>query len=482
MEMNILDLLHTYCPSNQKKKNLLMIGGLLIGDLFAVMTSFGSGFFLENLIDMQGINFKSFVTYWPYLPAFIVMLSLLNLYPGITLSAPEKLRRFTIASFLAHAGIILSLYISAKRFDQYQVAFLFSCVFSIPLFFYCRTVSESLLVRHKMWGIPAVIFGAGETGRLVVDRLLDNLKLGYIPVLLLDDNPLLAGEYRGVPIITGINLGSHIASSGEVKTAIIAMPEVDHRRLGEIIVQHAMEFRRYVIIPDIIGISSLWMTVQDLDGILGLLTDQELLEPRNMAIKRLMDIVLSIIGMILLLPIFIIIAILIKLDSPGPVFYRHHRLGKDSKPIEILKFRSMYNNSSQMLERLLQDSPEARTEWQSNFKLKNDPRITRIGAFLRRTSLDELPQLWNVLKGDLSLIGPRPIINNEVIKYGDNYWLFSKVKPGLSGLWQISGRSETDYEQRIALDVYYIQSWSLWLDLYILLKTIIVVLKGDGAY
>jgi undecaprenyl-phosphate galactose phosphotransferase len=142
----------------------------------------------------------------------------------------------------------------------------------------------------------------------------------------------------------------------------------------------------------------------------------------------------------------------------------------------------MYNNSSQMLERLLQDSPEARTEWQSNFKLKNDPRITRIGAFLRRTSLDELPQLWNVLKGDLSLIGPRPIINNEVIKYGDNYWLFSKVKPGLSGLWQISGRSETDYEQRIALDVYYIQSWSLWLDLYILLKTIIVVLKGDGAY
>ena len=134
-----------------------------------------------------------------------------------------------------------------------------------------------------MWGIPAVIFGAGETGKLVVDRLLDNLKLGYIPVLLLDDNPLLAGEYRGVPIITGINLGSRIASSGEVQTAIIAMPEVDHRRLGEIIVQQAMEFRR-VIIPDIIGISSLWMTVQDLDGILGLLTDQEL-EPRNMALS-----------------------------------------------------------------------------------------------------------------------------------------------------------------------------------------------------
>jgi Undecaprenyl-phosphate galactose phosphotransferase WbaP len=333
-----------------------------------------------------------------------------------------------------------------------------------------------------LWGIPAVIFGAGKTGKLVVDRLLDNLKIGYIPVLLLDDNPLLAGEYRGVPIVTGTNYGSFIASSGEVQTAIIAMPGVEHKRLTEIIVRQAMGFRRYLIIPDVIGISSLWMAVQDLNGILGLFTDQELLEPRNIAIKRLLDIVLSVIGMILLSPFFIVIALLIKLDSPGPIFYSHHRLGKNGKPIEILKFRSMYTNSAQMLETLLRDNPELQTEWQANFKLKNDPRITRVGAFLRRTSLDELPQLWNILKGDLSLVGPRPIIDNEVEKYGDNYWLLSKVKPGLSGLWQVSGRSETDYEQRVALDVYYIQSWSLWLDLYILLKTIVVVLKGDGAY
>lgn len=482
MEMPIISLLHAHCPSNQKTKKFLMIAGLLLGDLFAVMASFCSGFFLENLIDIEGINFKSFITYWPYLPAFIVMLSLLNLYPGITLSTPEKLRRFTVASFLAHAGIILSLFIGAKRFDQYQTAFLFSWVFSIPLFFYCRTVSESLLVRYRLWGIPAVIFGAGKTGKLVVDRLLDNLKIGYIPVLLLDDNPLLAGEYRGVPIVTGTNYGSYIASSGDVQTAIIAMPGVDHKRLTEIIVRQAMGFRRYLIIPDVIGISSLWMAVQDLNGILGLFTDQELLEPRNIAIKRLLDIVLSVIGMILLSPFFIVIALLIKLDSPGPIFYSHHRLGKNGKPIEILKFRSMYTNSAQMLETLLRDNPELQTEWQANFKLKNDPRITRVGAFLRRTSLDELPQLWNILKGDLSLVGPRPIIDNEVEKYGDNYWLLSKVKPGLSGLWQVSGRSETDYEQRVALDVYYIQSWSLWLDLYILLKTIVVVLKGDGAY
>jgi len=142
----------------------------------------------------------------------------------------------------------------------------------------------------------------------------------------------------------------------------------------------------------------------------------------------------------------------------------------------------MYRNSKELLEKLLVDQPELRLEWEQNFKLKNDPRVTRIGRFLRKTSLDELPQLWNVLKGEMSLIGPRPIIMDEVEKYGDNYELLASVKPGLSGLWQISGRSETDYQDRVAMDIYYIQSWSLWLDLYILLKTFAAVIKGKGAY
>jgi lipopolysaccharide/colanic/teichoic acid biosynthesis glycosyltransferase len=142
----------------------------------------------------------------------------------------------------------------------------------------------------------------------------------------------------------------------------------------------------------------------------------------------------------------------------------------------------MYRNSKELLEKLLADQPELRQEWEQNFKLKKDPRVTRIGRFLRKTSLDELPQLWNVLKGEMSLIGPRPIIMEEVEKYGDNYELLASVKPGLSGLWQISGRSETDYQDRVAMDIYYIQSWSLWLDLYILLKTFAAVIKGKGAY
>ncbi|MDX9827892.1 MAG: sugar transferase, partial [Spirochaetia bacterium] len=146
------------------------------------------------------------------------------------------------------------------------------------------------------------------------------------------------------------------------------------------------------------------------------------------------------------------------------------------------KFRSMVANSKEVLQKILSSDPAKKLEWEANQKLQDDPRITRMGRFLRKTSLDEIPQIWNVIKGEMSLVGPRPIVEDEIVKYGHHYKLFSSVKPGMSGLWQVSGRSETDYEERVALDILYIQSWSLWLDLYVLFKTVGAVLGGKGAY
>jgi len=454
----------------------------VVADLVAVMAGFGLGFFLVNAYDLGIINFKSFVTYWPYLPAFLLVFYGAHLYPGIALAPAEELRRFGIASFFGHAGIILSLYLTNSRLDAYTVAFALSWILSIPGLALGRSITRALAKHRKWWGIPVVIFGAGKTGRMVVDRLHKHPWIGYRPVALLDDDPSLAGEYRGVPILHGTGLGQELAARLRVSTAIVAMPGVERRRLYEIIASSVQCYRHYLLLPDFFGMSNLWMSVRDLDGVLGLATSQRLMMPWNRFLKRFLDIVLSSIICLLASPFFLVIGALIKLESRGPVFYGHVRLGRGGVPFKSWKFRSMVRDSERALRELLERDPVARAEWESSYKLRKDPRITRIGSFLRKTSLDELPQLWNVLRGEMSLIGPRPIIADEVPKYGEYYRIFSSVRPGMSGLWQVSGRSDTDYDERVALDVFYIQSWSLWLDLHILLKTFGVVLLGKGAY
>ena len=196
------------------------------------------------------------------------------------------------------------------------------------------------------------------------------------------------------------------------------------------------------------------------------------------AFKRAIDIILSFIGLIVLSPIFLIVAIAIKLDSKGPVFFKHNRLGKNGKTIKIYKFRTMCDHAEDMIKDF---NEEQKREFKENYKLTNDPRITKVGNFLRRTSLDELPQMLNILKGDLSIIGPRPIIEEEIEKYGPNKAKFLSVKPGLTGYWQANGRSNTSYEDRIKMELYYVDNMSFLLDIKIFFKTILVVLKKDGA-
>ncbi|HHY80982.1 MAG TPA: sugar transferase [Thermoanaerobacter sp.] len=199
-------------------------------------------------------------------------------------------------------------------------------------------------------------------------------------------------------------------------------------------------------------------------------------------LKRLLDFSLSLFLIIILAPLFILISILIKLTSPGPVFFKHKRLGLNGKVIEVYKFRTMIVNAEEVLQKILEENPVLKEEYEKTFKLKNDPRLTKIGKFLRKTSLDELPQLFNVLKGDMSLVGPRPIVLEEIDKYKEHGKYLLRVLPGVTGLWQVSGRNDVDYEERVKMDMYYIMNWSLWLDINILFKTIPAVIKRSGAY
>ncbi len=196
--------------------------------------------------------------------------------------------------------------------------------------------------------------------------------------------------------------------------------------------------------------------------------------------KRVLDIVISGVSLILLLPFFFILCLFIKFDSKGHIFYKHKRIGKNGKYIYLYKFRSMYSDADVRLQELLKDDT-IRREWEENFKLDHDPRITRVGKFLRTTSLDELPQLLNILKGDMSIVGPRPVIDGEIDKYGMNKGRFLSVTPGLTGWWACNGRSCTSYEDRMNLELYYVQNQSLFLDMKIIYKTFVSVLKRNGA-
>ena len=202
----------------------------------------------------------------------------------------------------------------------------------------------------------------------------------------------------------------------------------------------------------------------------------------NRLAKFIFDYTLTLLGTILISPIFLIIAIAIKLDSKGPVIFTHERIGRSGKPFKCYKFRSMKQDAQQILQEILANDPLAKAEWDKDFKLKNDPRITRLGRFLRATSLDELPQIFNVLKGEMRLVGPRPIVEKEIERYGEGYREYKAVRPGLTGLWQTSGRNDISYTDRVRLDTWYTKNWTLWLDIIILWRTIKVVLKKDGAY
>ena len=472
----------------RRTSSALTTTAFIFSDLMGIMASFGWGFFWVKIygwvsLDERGfINFKSFVTYWPYLPAFILIFQIMNLYPGISLAPAEELRRSFIGSFLAYGGVMLSRLIETQRWDAINSAFTISAFFSTFILLTMRGIVHWFLHKTKLGGIPAVVYGSGSTGRLVIDRIQGSIRTGYVPVLILDDETEGIDDYKGIPIIHDTGLGPEIVKRFNIKMAIVAMPKLESRKLKILLNNSVSAFRYNVLIPDFFNVTNIWMSVRDFDGILGFVTSHKLKMPWNLGIKRFVDLLIVIIGGIILLPFLLFIALLIRISSPGPALYGHTRLGKDGKPFTAYKFRSMVMDSNERLKKLLDSDPDIKKEWEENHKLKNDPRITKVGKFLRRLSIDEFPQLLNIVKGEMSLVGPRPITEAEVKKYGDDFIRIFSVRPGLTGMWQVSGRSETDYAARVSYDTYYLQSWSIWLDFWVLFKTFGAVIRGKGAY
>jgi Undecaprenyl-phosphate galactose phosphotransferase WbaP len=471
----------------RRTSSALTTTAFVFSDMLAVMLSFGWGFFWVRIyymlfFDYGGINAKSFITYWPYVPVFLIIFQILSLYPGIALAPAEELRRFCIGSFMAHGGIIMSRYIEHHDWDSITAALIISFIFSTFILMIARTITHWLLHVTRLRGVPAVIYGSGSTGKMIVDSLLGSVRSGYIPALILDNEPDGENEYNEVPIIHDTSIGPEIVSRYKIKMAVVAMPDLDNKGLKHIMNTSVSAFRYSAYIPDFVSATNIWMSVRDFGGILGLATSNKLKMAWNLWIKRFMDLTIVIFGGIVVLPFLLVLALLVKLSSPGPVLYKHKRLGINGKYFTAYKFRSMVMDAQERLQKLFESDSEIKKEWEKNHKIQNDPRVTAIGRFLRRTSLDEFPQLINVLKGEMSLVGPRPIVDEEVSRYGEDFDRIFSVKPGMTGMWQVSGRSQTDYADRVLYDTYYLQSWSVWLDIWILFMTFGTVLRGKGAY
>jgi Undecaprenyl-phosphate galactose phosphotransferase WbaP len=237
-----------------------------------------------------------------------------------------------------------------------------------------------------------------------------------------------------------------------------------------------------LVVPDLIGLQSLWVEPRDLGGIMALEMRNNLLIPHSRRLKRCMDVALCTLLIPLTLPLMALIALAIKLDSRGPVMFVQRRLGVGQRQFSILKFRTMHADAEVDLKDILARDPGLQREYDTYHKLRHDPRVTWAGNLLRKSSLDELPQLWNVLRGDMSLIGPRPYMPEELPKFHGSEGIILQVPPGLTGLWQVRGRTAVAFEDRLEIDIYYIRNWSLWLDLHILFRTFSAVLRGEGEH
>ncbi len=468
--------------------------GLLIGifDAIALFLSIGIAFFLVNLFDgpEHTINFRSFFFYAVYIPPIIIVFLGMGMYPGIMVSPAEEVKKFFLSCFFCFSGIILMILIPdfsdfnyTKNYLitysselQLSIALVLAIPISTVLLPAMREITRHLFSRFQFWGVPCVIYCSGSSADTIISRLKKNRSFGYHPAVIindqLDENLTM---YKGIPVFSPGPEIENIIHKKNIKVAVLCDY---HSDLTEIMTKY-----RYTIqVKKNPGASSSTQHIKDIAGIIGFASTHNLTFKFNLFVKRLLDLLLILFCSPLLVPVFLIIGLLVKITSKGPVFYGHVRAGKNGKEFKCWKFRTMCIDSQEQLAKILANDPVRRAEWEKDRKFTDDPRVTKFGKILRKTSLDELPQLINILTGEMSFVGPRPVTFGELDKYGESKDFVLSVIPGLTGMWQVSGRSDTGYEERITFDTYYIQNWSVWLDIWILIKTVWVVIKGKGAY
>lgn len=413
------------------------------------------------------------------LPFFWVIGSAVwELVPGWGLTSSEILRRQIILTSVIFGlcGAIIYLTGGATRASWPLLALAYGfAIVTIPLL---GLLIQRLLIRYRMWGVPVAIYGGGHAGRRLAQCLQDERGQGYYPVCIFDDDPqLLNTRICGIPVA-----GTTELVVDDVPIAILTISKVGSVRITELMETSLANYLRVMIVPHLIHTPWLWASVRNVSGLPSIELSNNLLDPGKCLLKRSFELFLIYFTLPIWCPICLLVGALIWLEDGSNPLFKQARIGHDGKYFETLKFRTMVPDAEAVLQSKLKSDPALRAEWEKFCKLKKDPRITRLGRLLRRSSLDELPQLFNVLRGEMSLIGPRPLpsYHNEQLSETVRR-MRQRVRPGMTGLWQVSGRSDTGNDGFERWDSYYVRNWSLWLDVLILARTLRVVLFGSGA-
>ena len=421
--------------------------------------------------------------YWWIIPVWFVTLLFQGAYTR-RFTFWDEVKMLWKTAFYATMIIFAILFIGKKGEFVSRATIVTMFFLSLIVLPVVRIQAKKLLFRLGLMKRKLLIVGAGPSGRLALDAVRNEPNLGYVVTGFVDDVNPAPGYINGIKVHRYIErLDRYIRACG-IQDVMIAKPELQRDHLISLVnnLQHKVE--NTLCIPDMTGMAVLGTELRHFFHYQTFAIEirNNLARPLNYLMKKLFDFFISTILFILLIIPIMFISIIIKITSRGPAIFRQERIGKKCRPFLCYKFRTMYDDAEERLNNILETDTAAKDEWKKYWKLKNDSRVTRIGKFLRETSLDELPQIFNVLKGEMSLVGPRPYLPRERDFLKEFSDVILSVPPGITGLWQTYGRNEKTYQERLILDSWYVRNWNLWLDIVILLKTIRVVLRREGAH
>lgn len=421
---------------------------------------------------------------WWFFPVWITILAYEGAYTR-RFTFWDEVKMLWKAALFSTLAILSIVFIGKIGASVSRTVVVFIGMISLVVFPLLRISCKRWLIAAGLLKRKVLILGANETGILALKALRGEPNLGYEVIGFLDETPR-----KGTDRIDGLKVHGHLdrieryLGSADIHDVVIALPDRDKGELNSLVTRLQHKAASVIYFPDYAGMAVMGTELRHFfqTQAFALEIKNNLAEPLNNVTKLAFDyLVGGMLSLVFLMPLAII-SLLIRLSSPGPAIYRQSRIGKNGRPFLCYKFRTMYFDADERLQGILDADLKARQEWEEYRKLKDDPRVTPIGQFLRRTSLDELPQILNILKGEMSLVGPRPVTQEEIEKYyKDSAELCYSVLPGITGLWQVSGRSNTSFGYRISLDSWYVRNWNLWLDIVILLKTVHVVYRREGA-
>jgi len=463
-------------------RSSVVIALLIIVDVLTVSLAvlFSAGIRVALVPLMGGVvNWPLILRGLVFYVIFTIILAWLNgLYPGFGLAAVHEMQK--VLYVVSLASIFLGVFLFLQQLGLAYSRFVFVLTWFLSALFMMlgRFGLRNRLSRFIWWGIPMVIVGSPGNAESVIAQLIQNRRLGFRPVYYYDPDFIRKKPLIGLPVIKSKTDLTRIVEDSSIQHVVFTDPVDDVLSFNFQWMRDV--FSNILFVLNTAPFGSLWVRTVDLHGTLAIETNYHLLNKRERIIKRFLDIFLTFLMLTVSLPVFLILTLLVRLDSKGPILYTQKRLGQHGKPFDSFKFRTMYDNAEAKLHELLTNNLEAQREYEEYHKLANDPRITPIGKVLRRYSLDELPQLINVIKGDMNLIGPRSYLPRELPAMGEYAKIILKVKPGITGWWQVMGRNATSFKERLRLDEYYISNWSIWLDIYIIIKTVWVLITGQG--